>query len=1841
MRRDLLNYYSELKERVTEYIDTAYNTNDENFNTTRRYLIENENESPVFREPTYEPLKRYVETNVSAESLLSECGLKNLESKQEALSINFLKSFDPIKYSSLYQHQVQSILSAIKLRENIVVTTGTGSGKSFCFQIPLIINLLSEALGLHGRNKWTGPSLTNTEWWNTSPNRFVPKRERSQREAAIRGMIMYPLNALVQDQVDGLRGILNSPSANALYDQALGGDRIYFGQYSGSTIGKGGLNQKNVAECAKSLKDIEDISKGQRTFDPTIPILNGSELLTRWDMQMFPPDILITNYSMLSILLLREREQNMFDQTRRWLASNPNNRFFLIIDELHSYRGTGGTEISYTIRSFIHKLGLTPDHPQLQIIATSASLSNEDGQKFLSDFFGTNLDTKPFKVIDGPEVKVDDTSVAKVKTAEKYFEALADENVDEDRFVKIIENISKSLSIEEKDTAKIIESIGAHDALLVISKLAREQHSESNKLTTYPLKIDEIAHFLFNGNYKAAQGLMACLTNEFDASSGLKSKIRMHLFVRNLDGIRRSMASEGNKLVDAILYDGTRPICRSTGAITLDTYYCQECGELYYFGYKNLTGARGFVSNDNSLNLNQLPTGVLLHIPRENTQYNHTNWERRYFNGYTGELTHQPKPRSIQVYMQDLIYLPQTRQHDFPNECPHCEANWSARTIVKSPIRSMGTGYNKFSQVVIEQLVSSLRGVSLGNSKTSKIVIFSDSRRDAAIISADLELNHYKDTVRILTEKHLENATSISLGLSSYISELKLAKKTNNWDAVKSHPYRAEDARGYVHLRDYYRDDLNEVTQREAWLHAKSLIQSTKTPTVRISGEEKAIVQLVLKDLLKIGMKPAGVYSDNKYSWQDLFVRKNLPSTSPDILREIAGAKIGFIDELANDVNEVITGSMGRDFESLGYGWITFDRNHLAARGLSSEVITLLDCVLRFIAKHYKTRSIFAEGFDNAYLVKYYAEWLKNNKFKMWSDKSVLELREIVKKYFIDLGAIDDRLRIRLEGLFLHPHSDHFWRCKKCRTVHLFVADGRCRNVRYNADQTKIGCKGDLEQKPIAELLAERNYYRSLSKLERHEYPLRTEELIGHTDKADQRIRQLAFQGKFLGKLAQSEYSDEELEKYFGIDALSVTTTMEAGVDIGGLKAVYMANMPPKRFNYQQRVGRAGRRSDKLSLSVTFCKGRTHDEYYFSNQILMVGWETKSPSLDIDNHRILRRVLLRQCLYLIISENQSLKQTFEQIQGDGDFNNGYFGNIESVEQCEKVILETYKLIEPKLKSYLKHVRSDLSDIDIINAVGDTYGNLVGSFTQLARLKAKYGAAYSFTAALAEEGNLPLYGLPVRSVILIHEDPNDGDNNRKWPISRGIIDRSEDVALAEFAPDKEVVKDKKVIRAVGVAWPEAPNSTFTQQRISFSNPIEGQPLISCASCGAILFSSALECVECNATVPMVKQFVGWRPYAYVADVQGSRNYDGNMQTKLSTIISHPSPNNDEQKTDWQTTLNFKVSGFQGRLIRMNSNSGNGYSFKRIENTRLMDGVFVENTLLNTDVRTPRWRNNLGASITQGVALYSELVTDVLTASTTQAYSETTRLGVENGYSDPAVKAAWDSLAELVGKEITLREDIEASEISVGKKFMKTTDQRGNEIGGWAVFVTDNLDNGAGYSSAYSTSGAFLELLKDIKSHLGSYFLSAVHAETCSTSCYHCLRHYHNRLNHQTLDWRLGLDLVDSLLGNISTFSFTSLWWKSYIEHIFPKRLELMTSDQWSRIEIEGEICFVNKNKSFAVIPTHPLINAGHRSMVAMHETYKELSGCASLGFLDVYKFERQPISSLQIMQSESI
>ena len=148
-------------------------------------------------------------------------------------------------------------------------------------------------------------------------------------------------------------------------------------------------------------------------------------------------------------------------------------------------------------------------------------------------------------------------------------------------------------------------------------------------------------------------------------------------------------------------------------------------------------------------------------------------------------------------------------------------------------------------------------------------------------------------------------------------------------------------------------------------------------------------------------------------------------------------------------------------------------------------------------------------------------------------------------------------------------------------------------------------------------------------------------------------------------------------------------------------------------------------------------------------------------------------------------------------------------------------------------------------------------------------------------------------------------------------------------------------------------------------------------------------------------------------------------------------------------------------------------------------------------------------------------------------------------------------------------------------------------------GWAIFVSDNLDNGAGYSSAYSVASEFAIVLETAADLIGQFFQSANHADSCTTSCQHCLRHYGNRLNHQALDWRLGLDMVEVLRGKRQTFDLTAPWWARYVTGLLHKRINQITREDWRPEPTALGMAFVSP-RGRALIPIHPLVNVEHRT-----------------------------------------
>jgi len=170
-------------------------------------------------------------------------------------------------------------------------------------------------------------------------------------------------------------------------------------------------------------------------------------------------------------------------------------------------------------------------------------------------------------------------------------------------------------------------------------------------------------------------------------------------------------------------------------------------------------------------------------------------------------------------------------------------------------------------------------------------------------------------------------------------------------------------------------------------------------------------------------------------------------------------------------------------------------------------------------------------------------------------------------------------------SLFVADAGERYFECGQCSRVHLHNSGGICSGCLMPLRAPLIAGVDDAGQ--------EADYYRWLAVDAGPIFRLNCAEMTGQTDKLLARDRQRLFQNITVGN---------EVSVTDNIDLLSVTTTMEAGVDIGSLLAVMMANMPPMRFNYQQRVGRAGRRGAVLSLALTLCRGRSHDDYYFQRQ---------------------------------------------------------------------------------------------------------------------------------------------------------------------------------------------------------------------------------------------------------------------------------------------------------------------------------------------------------------------------------------------------------------------------------------------------------------------------------------------------------------------------------------------------------------------------------------------------------------------------------------------------------------
>ena len=319
-----------LRKRILDaylrYYDTAFRLQDQDLMRERRSLLEGPADlaSKLFIEPVLP-----YDGQTSVESALK--GIDVLDADQFGRLLTRAVFGDQPSDFLLRSHQAEAL--QISLRDadarHVVVTSGTGSGKTECFLLPIFARLLRE-----GQQAAPATDLVQ-RWWESDPLAFTPARSGNDRPAAVRALIIYPTNALVEDQMSRLRR-----AVGRCWDKS---HPLWFGRYTGRTQGMGPPPTKRTDSLKRVASEIRALEQERLRLEqlaedePSIAEMVGEwpnpsqgEQLTRWDMLGAPPDILVTNFSMLNVSLLARgiHGQRLHARDRRVarLPGNPGKR---------------------------------------------------------------------------------------------------------------------------------------------------------------------------------------------------------------------------------------------------------------------------------------------------------------------------------------------------------------------------------------------------------------------------------------------------------------------------------------------------------------------------------------------------------------------------------------------------------------------------------------------------------------------------------------------------------------------------------------------------------------------------------------------------------------------------------------------------------------------------------------------------------------------------------------------------------------------------------------------------------------------------------------------------------------------------------------------------------------------------------------------------------------------------------------------------------------------------------------------------------------------------------------------------------------------------------------------------------------------------------------------------------------------------------------------------------------------------------------------------------------------------------------------------------------------------
>ena len=1810
----------EIRTALREYIEATYHIGHPSLIRQRQLLLDkqgNTYQAPFLEStPRYTPGKRFADLDLDA-----------AVHDQFAVLTSTDGGVKPLLFDPPYTHQATALEATARDGRSLVVTTGTGSGKTETFLLPMLAKLAEEAAN----------------------------RPKSFGTPAVRALVLYPMNALVNDQLGRLRLLLGDDRVTKQFD-TWAGRPARFARYTSRTLypgvrtakkdqvklkslekyyialldeaaKNGSPRQKRAQALIKELKargkwpskpDLKAWygSSGQRwqnaktgEFERAIMLPDDPELLTRHEVLNWPPDVLITNYSMLEYMLMRPLERPIFDATKQWLQDNPDEKFFLIIDEAHLYRGAAGAEVALLMRRLRARLGISAD--RVQVIATSASFSDTQyARAFAAQLTGKDVDD--FDAVTGtldlrkPAAagSVADATALAAVAMEHYYAG-------EDDAARLTATAPLLAHRNVVPDAGAESSAVLHQALHDFRPLSMLVNETMKKA----LPVSELGALVFpEADAELADRAVSTLIS-LGSAARLKADqagllpCRVHAFFRGLPGLWACLDPDCDVERDGIpagpigaMYGQPQNTC-GCGARVFELFTCRQCGTAYARAYTDNVENASFLWQEPGKAFNAAsgpvtelqPIDLLLEEPSDDVG----NAELKELDLVTGRLNpHDLGERWRPVWLR---YPRQGEQHGDDEDgdgtstkttvtgefipCGVCgESAIFGRTSVQD---HQTKGDQPFQALVSRQIEVQPPGPQPADEfaplRGRKVLAFSDSRQVAARLAPNVQDYSLRDAVRPIVLKGWSELAKQAIAPSLSLENLYLASMV-----------------GAKLLGVRLRPELTGAENFNAFGQvSKSIDRGALTDPnefLQLYSVQDPPPQSLLRNL--VPTLTSQYYSFQALGLASLRERGNLQA---DVLAELVD-----ISGVASTDDEKI--ALVRLWLSL---WrrpgIWFSAMSAEWKGTKVQAVSGNFGKLKSWLPSREARRVFEQ------------EWLPvlQNEF----------CQKVGDKY---------QLAARTVALEL---SDDWGYCERCRyTQRPFP--GRTICISCRADKVR-----PLHPDTDEVFKARKGYYRASSKralatphgdvmsivAAEHTAQLNTSQSDDVFSKAE--MYELLFQDVDLAVPAPGQQRD------VAIDLLSCTTTMEVGIDIGSLSGVALRNMPPSRANYQQRAGRAGRRGNAVATVIAFGSADTHDDHYFRAPKDMISGDVADPILTMNNVEIAKRHVTAFLLQryhedrVKVFDPQTMPANLFEVLGSvADFLSDtatlnrtdfekWLGTHEALLRDEiddwlpdeiagadrdqvldglvKATLQgiDYALdieaaggasstesavdeVPPPPEGEAREAESDADGADDAASeddVSEDSGEDLSS--QRARTK--------LLDRLLYKGVLPRYAFPT-DVVSFHIFDEDRSTPYR-PVFQYAPSQGLTVALSQYAPGKVVWVDKREWTSAALYSPMRRELTdawrdrlmyFECQDCHYATHIPWEQSDRgrtdfCPACKGERFGPGMNWLRPPGFAHPTSEPPGTSP-----DDQPAVSY----ATRAKLIADGPGDDNLWQPVTGRIQQNFDR---QTLLVSNTGPRNEGYTFCTW--CGLIEPTAMPTPLLAGTHRKPFPTDSKdamcpGGRASRGLVLGTDFISDVLLI----------RLAV----SDPVTlrpsflssQVALRTVAEALTIAATQRLEIEANELQA--EFRPALTPLGGHGREAEIYLYDTLAGGAGFTQQVSDLGR--EIFELALAQLENC------PEDCDESCYRCLRSFRNRFEHTQLDRHVGASLLRYLLdGTLPTLA--------------PERLERSAQRLFEDLERSGvEDVTFERNVTITVegigqvlVPILATKDSGARALIGVH------------------------------------